>query len=90
MKMAELETKPTVQLSVTIRLTESEARALDALVGYGDDAFVKAFYEGLGKAYMEQHEDGLRSLFKSVRSFMPGILERANLARKVFVKGKLD
>jgi hypothetical protein len=82
--MAEIAAKPTVTLKIVIALTESEARALDALVGYGDDAFVKAFYERLGEGYMKDHEGGLRSLFKSVREFMPGLLSRTNAARKSF------
>ena len=72
---------------VDISLSESEARALDALVGYGDDAFIKHFYETLGKAYMEHHEAGLRSLFKRLREDMPPQLRRIDQARDVW-KGK--
>lgn len=82
--MASLDCRPTLELKVTLALTEEEARAFDALVGYGDDAFVKAFYEKLGQAYMKPHEAGLRSLFKSVRDQLPGILGRVDTARKVF------
>lgn len=71
-----------IRLQFTI--SESEARALDALAGYGDDAFVQAFYEKLGKAYMEKHEDGLRSFLKSIRDNIPGILNRVNDARVAF------
>ena len=39
-----IEGRPKLELEMTIRLNESEARALDALAGYGDDSFVKAFY----------------------------------------------
>lgn len=84
--MAQVIGVPTVELKLSLRLDEREARALDALVGYGDDAFVKAFYEKLGKAYMEQHEGGLRSLFESVRQQMPGWLSRADRAREAFNK----
>ena len=82
--MAEVVGQPRVQLTVTIALTEPEARALDALAGYGDDAFVAAFYEKLGKAYLQPHEGGLRSFLKSVRDVMPGLLSRANDARDAF------
>ncbi len=84
--MASIDIRPTVEAKITITLTEDEARALDALVGYGDDAFVKVFYEKLGEHYMKPHEGGLRSLFKSVRSFMPGVLSRADAARAAFNK----
>jgi hypothetical protein len=82
--MAKLEERPRVELEVRFTVTESEARALDALVGYGDDAFIKVFYEKLGKAYMREHEQGLRSFFKSIREMMPSFLDRADRARKVF------
>lgn len=82
--MATLAGHPTLGLTVTIRLTEEEARAFDALVGYGDDAFIKHFYETLGAAYMRDHERGLRTMFQSIRDTMPGILGRMDDARKVF------
>jgi hypothetical protein len=82
--MAQITQKPTVTLELNFRVTEAEARALDALVGYGDDAFIAAFKEKLGKVYIEDHEAGLRSFFQSVRGFVPPLLERANKARKAF------
>lgn len=82
--MATIDSRPTIELKVTFALTEPEARAFDALVGYGDDAFIKHFYEGLGQAYLKQHEQGLRSLFKSVREQLPYVLSRADRARKAF------
>jgi hypothetical protein len=83
-QMAKIVGNPTISLSITFQLDEQEARALDALVGYGDDAFVKAFYEKLGKHYMTPHEIGLRNFFKSVRSQLPGVLSRLDAARKVY------
>lgn len=82
--MADIELKGTIEGRVVFSVSESEARALDALVGYGDDAFVKAFYEKLGKAYMQPHERGLRSFFQSVRAKLPGVLSRFDEARKAF------
>jgi hypothetical protein len=73
-----------LELNVTISLTEEEARALEALSCYGDDAFVRVFYRELGETYMKPHERGLRSLLNSVRSEMPIILERSTKSRKVF------
>lgn len=80
--MAKLASKPKVEMNVTVELTEVEARALEAMAGYGDDAFVKAFYEKLGEAYMKQHEPGLRSFLRSMREIMPRILRRADKARE--------
>ncbi|QCG94287.1 hypothetical protein E6C67_08345 [Azospirillum sp. TSA2s] len=65
-------------------LSEDEAAALDALAGYGTDAFLKVFYKEMGEAYLRPHEAGLRSLFASVRSHVPTVLERARTARKAF------
>ena len=72
---------------VTLVLSESEAKALDALVGYGADSFLKVFYAGLGKAYLEPFEKGLRSLFDSVRTGEGSVstfLRRLHEAREVF------
>ena len=72
---------------VTLVMTEAEAKALDALVGYGPQNFLKVFYEHLGKAYLEPHERGLRSLFESVRNgegSVSNFLKRVHDARDVF------
>lgn len=82
--MAEIIQKPKVEVSATMQFSEAELRALDALVGYGSDAFLKVFYEKMGKHYMQPHEAGLRSLFESVRQVVPGILSRTDDARRVF------
>jgi hypothetical protein len=87
--MAELIARPQIELKVAFIVSESEARALDALVGYGDDEFIKVFYEKLGAAYMRDHEQGLRTFFKSIRQMMPGYLNQADEARKVFTGEKV-
>lgn len=86
--MAQIVQKPNVEVSATMQFNEAELRALDALVGYGADPFLAVFYENLGKAYMQPHEAGLRSLFESVREAVPGILRRTDDARAVFVGQK--
>jgi hypothetical protein len=82
--MGRITQQPVVQVEGTFTLTESEMRALDAMVGYGEDAFLKVFYEKLGRAYMQPHEAGLRSLFKTVSANVPAILGRAKRAREAF------
>lgn len=82
--MAVLQHHPSVKLDLTLRLTEAEARALDALVGYGFEPFRDTFYQHLGSHYLEPHEEGLKTLFESVRQFLPGILSRMDEARKTF------
>jgi hypothetical protein len=56
-----------LQFTSTLTLNEAEIRALDALVGYGDDAFLKAFKEKLGTTYIRNYERGLRSAFEAIR-----------------------
>lgn len=82
--MARLTERPRLDLNVQFNVNEEEARALDALVGYGDDAFIKHFKETLGSAYIRDHEQGLRSFFKSVREMMPPILNKLDAARRVY------
>jgi hypothetical protein len=84
--MAKITQRPRVVLEVQFTIDEEEARALDALVGYGDDAFIAAFKESLGRAYLDGHEDGLRRFFASVREWLPQYLLRANAAREMFDK----
>lgn len=80
----EVTSNSTMGFNVYLKLTESEARALDALVGYGFDAFIKVFYAHMGKHYMQPHEDGLKSLFESVRAEIPKHLNRINKTREIF------
>ncbi len=70
-----------------LTLTESELRALEALVGYGTDNFLTVFYGKLGKAYLQPHEAGLRSLFKTINVNVPTQLRRIDAARKVLATG---
>lgn len=72
---------------VTLVLSEDEAKALDALVGYGHAQFLEVFYKHLGKAYLQPYERGLKSLFESVRTgegSVSSFLQRIQNAREVF------
>ncbi|WP_310643440.1 hypothetical protein [Limnohabitans sp.] len=82
--MSRLTQRPTLNLEVSIKLTESEVRALDALSGYGADAFLKVFYAQMGRHYMEPHESGLRSLFDTIRTELPPIMKRMRAAKQAF------
>ena len=77
-----IHTRVEVTLRAAIELDEQELGALDALVGYGVDPFLKVFYEKLGKAYMQPHEAGLRSLFEKIRAEVPSALRKVHDARK--------
>ncbi|MNQ94366.1 hypothetical protein D3C85_1098820 [compost metagenome] len=84
--MAQIIEQPTVTVSAKFTVTEGELRALDALVGYGDEAFIKMFYDKLGKSYLQPYEKDLREFLKSIRAIATPILSRADTARKAFNK----
>lgn len=87
--MAEMKPQVDIELRVKTTLSEAECRALDALVGYGIEPFLKVFYEKMGKTYMQPHEAGLRSLFETVGRDVCPYLKSVDMARKVFREGKL-
>lgn len=82
--MAAISQKPQVTVSANFTVNEAELRALDALAGYGDDAFIKMFYDKLGQSYMKPHEAGLREFLLSIRAIAGGIISRTDAARKAF------
>ncbi len=88
--MAKITKMPTkVVVNVILELTEGEARALDALAGYGVDQFIEVFYEKLGRHYLEPYEKDLRNLFEVIRNEVPGIAQKADNARKELEKLKV-
>lgn len=57
-----------VTYTANIQISECSARALDALVGYGDDAFIEEFKTKLGTDYIRDHVTGLKEFFAQIRS----------------------
>lgn len=84
--MAKITELSTVTVEAKFTVTEGELRALEALAGYGDEAFIEMFYKNLGKTYLQPHEKHLREFLKSIRSIATPILSRTDAARKVFNK----
>lgn len=70
------EAKISSEIKVVLTLNESEARALEAICGYGPDKFIEWFYRNLGKNYLKPHEKGMRSLFETVRAQLPVNLKK--------------
>ena len=70
-----------VVAKATLELNESEIAALDALVGYGIEGFLKVFYEHMGKSYLQPHENGLRGLFEKISATCPPALAKVHAAR---------
>lgn len=83
--MAEVKATATVEGRVTLHLTEVEAAALEAIIGYGTDSFLKVFYKHLGEHYLRPHEAGVRSLFKTIGRDVPHALARFQAARMAFM-----
>jgi hypothetical protein len=73
--------KTEVSITATVELTEGALRALEAMAGYGDDAFLKAFYVKLGRAYLQPVERDVRELFRLVRATVPPALRAVKEAR---------
>lgn len=82
--MATIAQRPNVTVTFVLELDQSEAAALDAIAGYGTDEFIKAFYEHMGRSYLEPYEAGLRKLFSTVRAAVPDILHRYRRAVEAF------
>lgn len=81
--MARIIGKPTTELHITLELTYDEAKALEALAGYGTNPFVEAFFKVMGKAYLQPHVKGLASVFDVFRG-LPSITDRYEKAQEVF------
>lgn len=69
--------------TVTLVLDEAEARALEALAGYGDEKFLEVFYKHLGEAYLRPHQAGLFSLFSAARGEVGQVLNAIDKRRKL-------
>jgi len=70
-----------VSYGASIQLTEIELRALEAMVGYGYDSFIKAFKEKLGSHYMNGYEKGMKQLFEDVRDQVGPALRKIDRLR---------
>lgn len=74
-----------IEAKVVLELDEHEAAALEAIFSYNVDAFLAVFYERMGKAYVQPHEEGVRSLHKQIRGLMAGPLAEVKAMRtKIF------
>lgn len=71
-----------IEFTINISLTEVEARALEAIVGYGYDPFEKVFYQHLGEHYLKPHAKGAKTLFEHVRQDLGQKLRNVDIAKK--------
>lgn len=71
-----------VEMNIKLFITKDEAKALHGIVGYGADAFLEQFYHGLGKAYLQDHEPAMRTLFKKLFEELPVEIHKIETAEK--------
>ena len=82
--------KSIVTVESYLTLDEGELAALAALVGYGDDAFLRVFYEKMGETYLKPHEKSLRSLFAKIRETTGPALAHVRVMRRDLKKAIED
>lgn len=81
MKVERSSVRVGLKVEVTITISEDEIFALDGIFGYNVDAFLKVFYEKMGKSYVQPHEAGVRSLHKTVRGVLAGPISEIKATR---------
>jgi hypothetical protein len=75
---------PRLGMTVTLELTEREARFLDGLLGYGGEALIRVVTENLGRHYIKPYEDDGLQFCKDARREIGYALARIDRARKAF------
>lgn len=75
MANTEINGKIDLVVKITLELTLPEARALNEMVKYGSKAFLDGYYKQLGKSYLQPHENGVITLFETVRKHLPSKLD---------------
>jgi hypothetical protein len=75
-----------LNFELTLTITEDELRALDGLVGYGYDAFIKKFKSELGSHYIQDHEKGLKNFFETIRTSAPSFIKSLDDIKKLIAK----
>lgn len=69
-----------VDFSITFTLTKGEAKALEAIAGYGADAFLEVFYQ-LGTSYLKPYETEMRNLFSRISIELPKEISKISKAQ---------
>ena len=69
---------------VILVITEQEARALKEIVQYGSKSFLEVFYKYLGKCDLQDHEEGVKTLFETIRTELSPHLKKMDDARGIW------
>ena len=67
---------------ITLELSEQEAAALNEMTKYGIEPFLKGYHKMLGQHYIQPHEKGLTSLFKTIDTTLPFQLSKLEEYKK--------
>jgi hypothetical protein len=71
-----------VNFTIEFTLTKEEAKALEAIAGYGADPFLKTFYQHMGESYLKPFEKAIRDLFKRITEELPSELYKIEKAEE--------
>lgn len=75
-----------VNFTIEFTLTKKEAQALEAIAGYGVDAFLKSFYEHLGESYLKPYDSSTRELFKRINEELPSEIYKIEKAEEAIAE----
>lgn len=78
---SKIKTQMNVEFVVT--LTEEEARALEAVCGYGPQQFLSVFYKYMGRSYLQPHEEGFISLCEGVTDKLKPLFTQIEKAKNL-------
>jgi hypothetical protein len=81
--MATITQRPKVEVTATFTLDEEELRALEHMTQWGVNSLMYALRK-LSLSEFAQHEPAITRWFGAIREKVPGILTRADDARKAF------
>ena len=82
--------KANVAFAINFELTIKEAKALEAIAGYGVDAFLEVFYPKMGKHYLKANEDDFRALLVKIQSSLPNEIAKIDAAEKAISEALKD
>jgi hypothetical protein len=84
--MEKVKSSSSININIHLTLNEIEARALEAIAGYGSTEFLRVFYEKLGISYLKPHEDGIISIFENISKELPKHIQKAEDTRNIWNK----
>lgn len=74
--------KVDVQMNITLTLTIEEAKALNAIAGYGTKPFLDLFYEKMGKHYLQPQEKDFILFLEKCQYQIPKEISKIERAKK--------